>query len=758
MAGRPLQKILDHVHGLATAGACSASPDRELLERFAARRDEAAFAALVERHGAMVLRVCRRVLANRQDAEDACQATFLILARRAGSIRKGQSLGCWLYAVARRAALRLRQEVARRQAREGPCLDPPQAGAEPSWREVLALLDEELQRLPDKYRAPLLLCYLEGKTYDEAGTELSLSPAAIRGRLERGRERLRARLVRRGVAFPAALLVTALAEGAGRTAVPPALVVQTVRAAGVSAAGPAATAGVVSATVAALTEGVLKAMLLKKIKVAVAVLLVAALVCLGVGALLQSAGAAPEQGPPPQAKEGKGDQPARVAEKGKPVQCMGQITDQATGKPVAGATVAFYLSWDRGRSPYLASLAYRLIKHQTAADGKYRFTVPRELRKHKDLRISVQVGHPDFVARNVFWAEGPDFRPQGSLDAQLDPGEAITGTVRTPDGKPAAGVEVVAESRKPRPKQWTPENLGPFWTHARTDAQGRFRLKLATPGPAVFWILSDKHAPSEHRLNDKERGDRGMFTLKPGLSLAGKVLDAKGKPLPGVNVNAWRMEVPERFLFLLGLDDIGLMGRSTVTNAKGEFTLGALAPGVYAVQPDSISLRTRSSSAFAPFLAAGERRERYPLPGFFVREEVTLKEGMKPQTVEIRPVPSVVIAFQFIDKAGKPIRGSWLSVPPYINAEFERKHCDRMPEQAGAGKWIARLPHGAEKVKLLFEIGEEDNLRYRLKKGDRLAPVRPVMELGTVIDDITIEFYRPPPKKGGGQPKAGNNP
>jgi protocatechuate 3,4-dioxygenase beta subunit len=493
---------------------------------------------------------------------------------------------------------------------------------------------------------------------------------------------------------------------------------------------------------------------------------------LGLVAALVAAGGLAAQANPPEAppaaarkqdeSQGKGPaalkKPGGDTEKAKPLTYTGRVTDQATGKPVAGATVAVYLSWGRGRSPYLTSLAYKLIKLRTDADGKYRFTLPPELMKNKDLRLSVKVAHADFVSRNGFSAGGPDFRPQGSVDVQLDRGEGITGTVRTPDGKPAAGVEVVAESCKPRPKEPTPENLGPFWTHARTDAQGRFRLKLVTPGPAVFWILPDKHAASEHRLNDKERGDVGTFTLKPGLSLTGRVLDTKGKPLPEVNVNALRMEVPERFLGLLGLDDLGLMGRSAVTNAKGEFTLEALAPGKYDVRPDGLPLRTRYSTVLAPFLDEGERHENYPVPGFFVQEEVTLTEGMKPEPVEIRPVPSVVITFQFIDKPGKPIRGSWLSVPPYINSEFEKKFYDRMPEPDATGKWLARLPHGADKVKLVFEYHEVGELQYRLKKGDPLAPVRPVIELGTVIDDLTIEFYRSPPKKGGELPRAGKNP
>src|SRR5437588_5022778 len=158
MADQQLQDVLHHIRNLAAARTAPAASERELLDRFLAERDEAAFAALVERHAAMVLGVCRRVLRHQHDAEDACQATFLVLARRAASIRNKDALGSFLHGVAFRAAASLRRRLVRRRAREGPEADVPQPEpADVSWREVRGIFDEELRRLPARFQAPLLL-------------------------------------------------------------------------------------------------------------------------------------------------------------------------------------------------------------------------------------------------------------------------------------------------------------------------------------------------------------------------------------------------------------------------------------------------------------------------------------------------------------------------------------------------------------------------------------------------------------------------
>lgn len=205
MSRQPLDTVLRRVRSVAGRRPPGTKTDPELLDRFATTRDEAAFAALVAPHYPMVLGVCRRVLNHAQDAEDVCQATFLALARQAAAVRRREALAGWLYRVAGRIALQARTSAARRAARAGEVATALAAEASPdaTWREALAVLDEELVRLPATYRSALVLCYLEGKTQDEAARQLGWTLGTLRGQLERGREKLRARLLRRGVRLAA---------------------------------------------------------------------------------------------------------------------------------------------------------------------------------------------------------------------------------------------------------------------------------------------------------------------------------------------------------------------------------------------------------------------------------------------------------------------------------------------------------------------------------------------------------------------------
>src|SRR3954469_15663218 len=183
------------------------APDGDLLTAFVRTKDPAAFEALVRRHGPLVLVACRAVLSDPADADDACQAAFVVLHRKAHTVRDPRTLGGWLFRVARRAALEVKAASARRRDREpGAARPEPLPAPDLSWREACAILHEELDRLPPRYRLPLLLCYLEGKTRDEAAAELGSTADAVRGRVNRGRERLRKRLDRRGVTLSAALL------------------------------------------------------------------------------------------------------------------------------------------------------------------------------------------------------------------------------------------------------------------------------------------------------------------------------------------------------------------------------------------------------------------------------------------------------------------------------------------------------------------------------------------------------------------------
>ena len=257
--------------------------DRQLVEQFLDGHDEAVFEAIVRRHGAMVYRACWRVLQHHQDAEDAFQATFLVLAQRLRAVRKHASLASWLHGVAHRVALKAKAEAAtRRRHEQQAAVSPPVPPDDVSWGEVRAVLDAELVGLPEKWRLPLVLCYLEGRTQDEAAEQLGWSKRTLRRRLEEGRTGLGHRLSRRGVVWPAALSAVLLSDAVASATLSPGLLDSTIKAASLFAAGQTAAVGLISAKAAALTEGVLKTMLLNKLKVAVAVLL--AIGALGIGA------------------------------------------------------------------------------------------------------------------------------------------------------------------------------------------------------------------------------------------------------------------------------------------------------------------------------------------------------------------------------------------------------------------------------------------------------------------------------------------
>jgi RNA polymerase sigma factor (sigma-70 family) len=236
-----LRFVLDHVRRQAGADAVKDLSDAELLERFCGRREEAAFALLLQRHGPTVLGVCRRVLRDTHAAEDAFQTTFLILVQKAGAVRKRQALGSFLYGVAYRVAARARSQ-AEQPARQGPTIPAAEneMGAldELARAEALAVLDEEIGCLPDKYRRPLILCYLEGKTHEQAAREMAWPKSSVPARLKRGCELLRQRLTRRGITLPAAALAVLLADRSA-SAVPALLTLSTVRSAVQALAGSA---------------------------------------------------------------------------------------------------------------------------------------------------------------------------------------------------------------------------------------------------------------------------------------------------------------------------------------------------------------------------------------------------------------------------------------------------------------------------------------------------------------------------------------
>ena len=284
MNGAQLEPLVRDLRRLVEAQATRDLSDAQLLEQFARGRDEAAFAALMCRHGRLVWHVCRHVLHQEQDAEDAFQASFLVLALKAASLRRRQGLGNWLHGVAYRVAMNARRKAMRRQAHESRKAAAASRAlpAAEALHELQILLHEEIDHLPAKYRVTLVLCGLEGKSKSEAARELGWKEGTVSGRLARARKMLEARLARRGVLLSAAWAATTLGAEAGAAVLPSPLVWATTEAALHLVAGQALTAGIVSGQVAALVKGALKATSLTNLKLALAAVL--GLILLGTGA------------------------------------------------------------------------------------------------------------------------------------------------------------------------------------------------------------------------------------------------------------------------------------------------------------------------------------------------------------------------------------------------------------------------------------------------------------------------------------------
>ncbi len=272
MTGGQLQALVRVI--CRAAGADDLATDVECLQRFTAHQDQDAFATLVERHAPMVLGVCGRVLGDSNDVEDAFQATFLVLVRKARSIARPHLLANWLYGVAHRTALDARTRRIRRQARHQGISDVParEVNSAVAWSDLRAVLDEEVARLPERFRVPFVLCYLEGRTNEEAARLIGCPKGTVLSRLATARERLRVRLTKRGLAPSAAVLATLLAASALRAHAPLKLVRSAIDAA-LAYAGASVVKASIAVEIVSLANGVIKTMFWTKLSQAAGILL-----------------------------------------------------------------------------------------------------------------------------------------------------------------------------------------------------------------------------------------------------------------------------------------------------------------------------------------------------------------------------------------------------------------------------------------------------------------------------------------------------
>ncbi len=439
MSSSALAASLRNLRGRLAAQQHSEGSDEQLLHAFTSRRDDSAFAALVRRHGPMVLHVCRRVLGHEQDAEDAFQAAFLVLARRAAGLRKKTRLPSFLHGIAYRTAMKAKQSAARRHKHEGlaPARSPANPADELSWREVQALLDEEISRLPEIYRVVFVLFYLEDLSREETARRLGLKDPTVAKRLAAARKRLSERLARRGVELTAVLAATAVATPPVR-ALPAGLMAKTMTAAVESASGKEL-ASVVSASVVELVQNATAAMVASKAKIAMALLL--AVTLLGGAGMCFFVSPQRQQGtllPPPRVGEGEADKPLpRVPRES--VEVSGRVLDP-DGKPVAGAKVVLHQRRPNQESPDFFPAP---TTGTTGADGRFRFSgdVHRKAPVRNYPPMLTLTAHVPGYGPAAIETNSPDELKDRTLRLVKDD-VPIRGRILNLEGRPIAGVTV----------------------------------------------------------------------------------------------------------------------------------------------------------------------------------------------------------------------------------------------------------------------------------------------------------------------------
>jgi RNA polymerase sigma factor (sigma-70 family) len=514
--------ILGAIDQLFRKGTATGLSDGELLDRFASRHDEAAeaaFAALVERHGPMVWRVCRRVLGDPHEAADAFQATFLILVRKPGAIRARNSLASWFYGVALRVAAHSRAAEARRRAVE-QAAGSPSALARPAVTESsLQEVWDEVERLPERFRTAVVLCYLEGLTHEQAARRIGCPVGTVRSRLARARDRLRRRLAARGLAPEAgsaalAGLVFGTCADASPLAMslPLSLVEPTVKAALLVAAHDAAEAGLVSLSAAALAEGVLRTMFLAKLKsvaLALSLILLAAGGVAGLGAYgYQVPALAPASLPVAvDPNTSAQESPAEPAARAEPAQAESDL------EKAHAHQLALY-------AEQMTALVRQAHRQQNKGDLQAAAETTRKIQQVAQ-HWSYMLDHPDAVAPpypSYSTTPRPQGQPGAAFNQPLSPVPELAPRV---DRQPRTGAtldNVPQRALGPAPGTAGPGQYQPFSERPNPGA-------VASPAQAV--------SNTDRRLDALERKlDRVLQALDPGTSQRVDPVPPAARPVP----------------------------------------------------------------------------------------------------------------------------------------------------------------------------------------------------------------------------------
>jgi RNA polymerase sigma factor (sigma-70 family) len=718
MSSHPSSGNLDRLAAtVLRVSARSELSDLELLGRFASDRDEAAFTVLVRRHGRLVTGVCRRILHDSHHAEDVVQATFLLLAQKAGAlVRRGVVVPGWLYLAARRIATRARRGDDRRRVREKAAV-PPRAGTEPDdvlvWEEVKRAVDDEVAGLPDKYREAVVLCYFAGLTQDQIAAQLRVPRTTAQFRLEKGRRLLEHRLVRRGLALSAAVTAILAAPGDAPAAVPLA------RAAVAWVKGDTPIG--VTAAAQALARAGAAGLATRGWAVVLGGLVLAAVG--GVASVFTAPRVAPDAAVAAAVPLPVAPAPRSVDPTGEPVVVAGRVTD-AGGAAVPHADVAV-LAADPVSAWQPLAHARELARGRAGADGRFRIELPR----------AGTTGALSLVARADNHALGTASvaaRSPADAAVTLPPvGAPVRVRVIGPDGRPAGGVRLAPTQIGGVRAEVAGRALPPFWPAAAVSGpDGRAELAGVQPlhGLSVT-VLDDRFEPVVVALLGGTDGEHEV-RLKPARACEVTVAAAgTGRPIAGVRL----VLVP----LAAGTDDpvagLAVIGES---GADGTCRLAPVGAGRYRLTalppPGSPHLPTRVSRDW-PADDRAKHAERLAVPpAVVVRGRVTGPDGGPVRGAVVHAIPAGERdpASPGMTGADGAVRtgadGAFaLAVPPGEAAVLVHGPGEdyvSRPVEGAAGTGVRRYAHAAARVRLTE--GEEPAAQdFRLAAGSRV-PVR----------------------------------
>ena len=398
----------------------------------------------------------------------------------------------------------------------------------------------------------------------------------------------------------------------------------------------------------------------------------------------------------------------------------GKVVNADTGEPISGAKVSVSRQLSRDPKTGATWREIEITEHESGPDGTYSFVIPPEQVAEQFLYLEVDAHHASFAAKgrsgyahsmirkNLTMGEPPFYS-----EIKLWPGEAITGTVVSPEGKPLPKVEILIYSSSPKA---TNRPSGSFDKTA-TDDEGKFRIVPATPGDGVLWITPEEYSPQAHRIANR-RGDWGTLTMEKGKTVTGRILDAQGEPIPNVVIDARREgdgDKPDEYLRNNAVANH--IGRNVTAGLAGEFKLQSLPDGEYELR----------------FRGTGNGKERpAPLKHVLPRHMFSVANSATPQILEIRAVPHVLIKGTWVDSAGKPRTGSSMHLNGRLNGQF---HFESGPSAGNDGRFEMIVPHGLERAELDLITNEHSSLRWRLSPDAPLRRGRRI-QLGTVEDDV----------------------